>query len=410
MLSKNTMLSTSTPLIKDWLYIGGNIAYDRFSRMYKKKSTKESVDTTDSLLGNASVAFAPKDSGFKALFKYSGEDLNDSHSGITVGEETKKNFEVADDFETQLYIRKTHTYALKLGYDFGKSSLSNVTSYQDQYYNMRNSDLSSNADTKALTNELRLNTLFDNGAYIISGLYYQNFTNIYKRNEYKNVKYDQANTAIKQTLAIYTEGRVPLWWGFDMTIGGRYSYDFSKVHFRDSTKKEKILDHKDDYNKNTFTPKVSLGYELFETTRFYMMYQLGYKPGGFYPAVFTPDNPSYLSDIIKSYLPEYSHDAEIGIHSSFFDDKVFLDATLYYIYNIDKQDFFYNKSIDETIIKNVGFIESKGLEFSAKFFSIDSLKISFGGTFGHAGIIGGEHPFTKNKLDKKLYVMLLMSQ
>lgn len=106
--------------------------------------------------------------GFKALFKYSGEDLNDSHSGILVGEETKK-FEVADDFETQLYIRKTHTYVLKLGYDFGKSSLSNVTSYQDQYYNTRSSDLSLNADSKALTNELRLNTLFDNGAYIISG-------------------------------------------------------------------------------------------------------------------------------------------------------------------------------------------------------------------------------------------------
>lgn len=49
-------------LIKDWLYIGGNI-YDRFSGMYKKKSTKEPIDTTDSLLGNASVSFAPKDSG-----------------------------------------------------------------------------------------------------------------------------------------------------------------------------------------------------------------------------------------------------------------------------------------------------------------------------------------------------------
>lgn len=387
-LAKNTMLSGSTPLIEDWLYIGGNLSYNRFSGMLQKTNSKEFVDTSNSFLGSVSIGFAPKISGFSALFKYSKDNLSDHHNGFLISNEQLKILKIPDNSKIPLAQRNMQTYSLKLEYDLKKSSLSNVFSYQEKNYSTDQLWAKWGEDRKTITEELRLNTQYNNGAYSIFGLYYQHFKNgLEVVDRGASIKNNNGLTTInKHTLGIYAEGKIPLIWDFDFTLGGRYSYDYTGVKF---TGISNIAAYQNSHDSHIFTPKVAIGYNINEIMRFYMMYQIGYKPGGF------DYNASKVASQRK-ILPEYSQNAELGIHSSFWDDRISLDIALYYIYTTDKQ--VQVGFPGETSLGNAGIADSKGLELSFNFLPIDSFRLSFGGTFGHSGYIDGKDPFTEIKL------------
>lgn len=356
-LTQNAMFSLSTPLIKDWIYIGGNFAYKHYAGMINQKNTQTKLDVSDEYLGNISIELAPRNSHFSALFKYSKDKLNDHHSGFTLTHEQYQDLEVdIDDPDLGYFIPSTYrdidTYALKLGYDFGHSKLINVVSYQSRNYDQDFQLEKLKENRKTTTEELRLSTQYGNGAYSIFGLYYQNLnTEVY------------TNKIDKNTFAVYGDGKIPLWYGFDFSLGARYSCDSSELR--------NMIN--DTYSKGTFTPKVALGYNLGEYTRFYVLYQIGYKPGGFDYATGNKINP------------ENTQNFELGLHSNFLENKIALDVAAYYIYIADKQT--YVGSLGEAILKNVGKVDSKGLEASLALYLIEPLKISLGTTIGQSKYI-----------------------
>lgn len=380
-LSANTMLSASAPLLKDWLFIGGNLAYKHFFGMIPnlEANAKQKQDTSDAVLGNISMAFMPKNSDFQAIFKYSKNHLLD-HKGaffLTAKEYADVAVKKAHYFPTLL--RDVQTYSLKLSYNFSKSELTNVFSRQD-------SDIDSSSfkfegyieHHKTYTDELRFITQYNNGAYSIFGLYYQNID--LKTPPRTTPRPSLGTSIIRQNASIFGEGKIPLWYDFDFTLGARYSYDIS----------ESLISKSQTFDSHTFTPKVSLGYNLGENTRFFLLYAMGYQPGG------------YDFGFGKLIKPESSQNAELGLHSSLWKDRLSFSASLYYIYLKNKQLRFSDPLTRLPAFKNVGIVDSKGLELSLSLFLLDSLKISFGGTFGDSQYIkyedGSGHNFAGKTL------------
>ncbi|PAF43969.1 TonB-dependent receptor [Helicobacter sp. 11S02596-1] len=390
-LSTNTMLSTATPLLKDWLYIGADLGYYHQSGQITQKSTGEKLDTSDSLLGNVSLAFAPKNSGFEALFKYSLSDLNDHHNGFYLTDEEIKTLGRSKGFYNPNFFRpyfkrNAQTYALKLGYNFGISNLSNVFSYQDRSNRLDQLIGSVKEARETTTDELRLVSRYQNGAYSIFGAYFQHIAHDFPD------KTSLVKTIDKDTFAIYGEGKSPEFWGFDMTLGARYSLDISKAHSLGMEKNNMILKpaFKDNNSSHIFTPKIAIGYNLGEDVRLYALYQNGYRAGGF---------DFITADKIK---PEYTQNAELGVHSELFSSKLSLNAALYYIYITDKQVSL--PSPAGFSIQNAGTIDSLGLELALHSRPIESLVVSFGGNFGHSRYVKGA---IKGKDTRKNKTLLL---
>ncbi|PAF44247.1 hypothetical protein BJI48_03440 [Helicobacter sp. 11S02596-1] len=374
-LSSNITLSGATPIIADYLYFGASIARDVYHGQIKSSRTGEKLDTSNSLSGTASLAYAPKNSGFEALFKFSGSQLVDHHTGFNVEKDVYDSLKIdpekikriafdnngmpttppPDENFFPTNILDSQTYALKLSYDFGHSTLSNVTSFQKVYVKNFLPYLPLNGpgnQTKTTTNELRLNTQFDNGGYLVLGAYFQNLNNL---NNLGSI------TINKNNASVFGEGKLPFG-NWEFTLGARYSYDFSKF------KKESA-------NKHTITPKVALAYNIGETAHIYALYQLGYKPGGF---------DFYSGNKLK---PENSQNAEIGLHSDFLGGKISFDGDFYYIYTTDKQ--VYSGSGFDAKLRNVGTTDSIGIEAQLSLIPIERLKILFGGAIGHSRFIKG---------------------
>lgn len=375
-LSKIATFSASTPLIQDWLYIGGNLSYNRFSGQISQADSKEKLDTNDSILGNISLEFTPKNSSFKTLFKYSKDNLSDHHNGFLLTDKQFDSLKLEKYTQTAYTRRDVDTYALKLGYDFGHSVLSNTTSFQDRDYYQYQPYGAWHEKRKTATEEFRFNTQYDNGAYSIFGLYYQNIKNNEEIVDFTG-GHNGHTLVTKNTLALYGEGKIPLWWNFDFTIGARYSYDFSNVNFSGITN---ILPYKNTYKQSIFTPKAAFGINLGENARLYALYQMGYKPGGFnYYTVRQSD-----ADLIK---PENTQNFEIGMHSNFWENHINLDLAAYYIYITDKQGYI--GVIGTQSLKNFGTASSKGIEINLAILPIESLKISFGSTLGQSRYVKG---------------------
>ncbi|PAF48404.1 hypothetical protein BKH46_00375 [Helicobacter sp. 12S02634-8] len=397
-LAQNAILTGSAPLLKDWLYVGGNIAYQGYSGQLKREGSNKRPDDSHDILGNLSIALTPKDSGFQALFKYSIDSLlKDHHDGFFLDSKAYKSLEVSKTYQIPNFLRDVQTYALKLQFDFKNTSLTNVLSYQDRFYKQELYYGAWDERRGTWTDELRLVSQYAKGGYSIFGLYFQNLQNnitiadlAAPRLHFSPI--DGKTKIDKNVFALYGEGKTPQFWGFDFTLGLRYSFDASRVHFSGKGDPSYMLKNKDgqvlmvdylapfknSYDSNILTPKVALGYDINANIRLYALYQNGYKAGGFF--FYTSKEGD--KDIIK---PEYTQNAEIGIHSEFWDNKISLNAAAYYIYTTNKQVLI--GIIGNQTLKNIGTTDSKGLELQVNLSPIESLQISLGGTFGHSRYI-----------------------
>lgn len=389
-LQKRMILSAFAPLVHNALFIGGNFSYNQFSGMIKSKNQNQNTDTSDSLNGSIRLEFAPKNSNFSALFKTSFSNLTDHRGGFYLTSEEIDKLEVDDKKFIPTIKRDAQTYALKLAYNFDKTQLTNALSYQKLFYHQALSNIARGDTRKSLTDELRLITAYDNGAYSIFGLYYQN---LYSNNEIPGTRNasvlgeDATNTIDRNNLGVFGEGKIILPKDLSLTLGARYSFDYSKVDFSGrniGTCTASCLPVTPAYNKtfssHTFTPKISLGYDINQENRAYLLYQTSYKPGGFavFPSAITDQNP------VK---PETSHNVELGLHSNLDEDTIALNATFYYIYTANKQ--VYVGEVGGRSLRNIGTTNSLGIELSLETTIVEKLRLSFGGAFGRSYYIEG---------------------
>lgn len=131
---------------------------------------------------------------------------------------------------------------------------------------------------------------------------------------------------------------------------------------------------------NFITPRITVDYDLNDSTLFYASVARGAKPGGFNPAA-DPSIPENLT-----FDPELNWTYEIGAKNSFLDDKVLFNLAVYYTdwngLQINAPDTGSASAFPANIIGNFGNARVFGLEVDGSWLATDNL--TFDGSISYA--------------------------
>lgn len=125
-------------------------------------------------------------------------------------------------------------------------------------------------------------------------------------------------------------------------------------------------------------PKLAINYKL-GNTNLYALISRGYKTGGFNSTFERPED--------LTFDPEHSLNYEIGAKSSIFENKLFVEGSLFYIDWKNQQIYQATPSGTGSMLKNAGHSVSKGVELSLNTASIQGFELMASYGYTHATFI-----------------------
>ena len=178
--------------------------------------------------------------------------------------------------------------------------------------------------------------------------------------------YDQPN----QGAAIYGQAGIPFK-KFILTAGLRVDYESSDFLYNYDLEFNGTISDIDDIDEslsfNEILPKISIGYLPNENITAFASLTKGYKTGGF--------NTTIEDSVPVSYDPEQSYNYELGIKSSYFNNKLIANFSVFYI-DWDNQQLYQTvPSGTGSYTDNAGVSESKGFEFETKVFPVKNIDV-----------------------------------
>lgn len=369
-----------------------------FRNAYNGKRTDQMDETeehiglyykpSDRWLLSLTSRFAYSDQGGYSYYPYnSSSDEDNNHKSQSSTLKSQINYNRPSGFR-----RLVSTSGLTAQYTDENVSISSLTSFQylksHQYVDQDYSDV----DKTYLIGDRHQNMVSEEiTAKSNNDSRYQWVTGIFGM--YQHVDRNTANEKpTAQTIAYadyhqptssfaaYHQSSYNLWRGLSASAGLRFDFEHThSVYARDSysgktdvTKRTGEFDKSMDFTQ--VTPKFALQYLTTKGNKYYAMVTRGYKPGGF--------NRSIADENEQEYDPEYSWNYEVGTHLSFFNDKLSIDASLFYIDWRHTQLTYTYVGIG-TLTTNAGHADSKGAELSLTARPVDGLRfdVSYGYTY-----------------------------
>ena len=116
-----------------------------------------------------------------------------------------------------------------------------------------------------------------------------------------------------------------------------------------------------------------LSWHITDDVMAFVTYSTGYKSGGFNsgPNVTVPPNRTFGSEFVDDY--------ELGVKSTWWHNRILLNATLFNTVLHNFQDRSYNGL--SFIIRNAGAVRSRGLEFEGQIHALQNVDLNFGGDY-----------------------------
>jgi iron complex outermembrane receptor protein len=127
---------------------------------------------------------------------------------------------------------------------------------------------------------------------------------------------------------------------------------------------------------SAWSPKLALDYHFNHHTMGYANYSPGFRTGGLSALSSDPSQPPLVG-----FLPEHSNNFELGLKNNLWHDRISLNIALFYTKVNDAQVPSLILPDAITITKNVGKLNSKGMEFEFKAQASTSLFIQY--SFGY---------------------------
>lgn len=200
---------------------------------------------------------------------------------------------------------------------------------------------------------------------------------------------ETGGTIKTKSFAAYTQGSYKLDEQWSVTLGARVTYDkktanfFQKHYFHvrypwDASETADLVtsEFENSESWNEFTPYIGTEYKLDDATMVYANYRSGYKAGGFDPRANLADNPN--AD--KPFDPEIVDTYEFGIKSDLLDDRLRINAAIFYNDYTDQQlDLvtFNDLGNQVTEVLNAGNSYTQGVEVETTFLATDNLTFHF---------------------------------
>ncbi|OOQ59592.1 TonB-dependent receptor [Mucilaginibacter pedocola] len=199
--------------------------------------------------------------------------------------------------------------------------------------------------------------------------------------------FTQINTNIERNYGTAVFGQAtfvldPKW---DLTAGLRYDYEHKKGQIKGEFQMDgdqPMVTQNDSLataNFKAFTPKLSLAYHASEASNLYASYSRGFRAGGLSQLGSDPSQPPLLS-----YKPEYSNNFEVGSKNMFFNNKLKVNVSLFYI-SINNAQVPTLVLPDAIVVtRNAGKLRSKGAELELAATVLKGLDVSYNFGYTHA--------------------------
>jgi iron complex outermembrane receptor protein len=157
---------------------------------------------------------------------------------------------------------------------------------------------------------------------------------------------------------------------FTLTLGGRYTED--EKESRQYGVVNTGPDHPSD-EWDEFTPRVGGRYQLNDDVMLFATYSAGYRSGGFNGRV------ANLVDATQPYEPETVDNYEVGIKSEWLDNRLRVNANLFYMDYQDKQEELQlpddNDTGQKTVVENAASATIQGVELDLQAYITEQLSL-----------------------------------
>ena len=190
---------------------------------------------------------------------------------------------------------------------------------------------------------------------------------------------------IPQTVSQHTESYAAFFEGdykfsdaWTLTLGGRYTKDDKDSGLIDPSMPQLAdkgsLEDPFEESWSEFTPKASLRYRMSDDLMFFGLYSKGFRAGGF------SGRPGTYEAASIAYDPETVDNYEIGMKSEWMDNRLRVNASLYFMKYNDKQEEQSRPTStgtgQQTVVVNAATAELQGLELEVLAIPMQGLSLT----------------------------------
>ena len=254
----------------------------------------------------------------------------------------------------------TTSHALKVSYDIDQYLLESITTYRsinsDALHDYVTYEYDYNRDNDKYSQEFRLSN--NEGAFKwVAGIYAD------------KEEIDESSHMIGQAVVPSTQksDSLGLFIHTDYAINDKFSF-ISGARYDKENKEFEQTTTKLDVSDSAISPKLSLKYQHDTNNMYYTTISKGYRAGGFHSGAPAGYSQQYEKETLWNY--------EIGAKNSFFDNRLTLNSSLFYM-EIDDMQIRINPIVGSyrSYVDNVAKATSQGFEIGLNGKLTDSLEL-----------------------------------
>lgn len=353
-------VSISGPVVTDKLYLGLAGQWENSDGFIRNEyNGDDEAGKTDRLNGRGTLRWTPSARwDISLIADVMKTDDNPLFMRFSSGTFETEHHEVDYDVSEYLWEQESNGQNLRIKYEGHAFNLVSITGRRDYKEKiLTDQDLSPlptygsqniTYEDDLLSQELRISSPDNHGPFEwLTGLYgFREELDINFRSGLGNRKTD---IDIKGC-AVFGQGTYTLFDRLHLTAGIRYEY-------QDSEGKQDyaLTTYSSDLDDSEVLPKFSVAYDFTDKIMAYFSASKGYLTGGYhYSGATGKDN--------LTYDPEYTWNYEIGLKTSWWDNKVIANLSAFYIDMKDKQVSEWNPNSGVSQITNAAKAHSMGAE------------------------------------------------
>jgi iron complex outermembrane recepter protein len=403
-------------LIKNKLFAGGSLLFDKTDGYYTNEFNNSSFDKQHALTGNYYLTYvASQKLTFTVNAKHRSNRNNGPFSLVNgVADAFANPYKLNQDRISKM-IDNTFNASLSANYSGNRINFTSQTAWQTnrRYYTLPLDADFSPIDgvaiinnypgkwnkVKAFTQEFRFTSpaSFNSRLKWTTGIYFFHQSVPSKQATYfgqdagflgvPDTDFFVINTSEGKSTggALYGQISYNITPRLELTTGLRYDHENKKQSVLGEYQKlpnpafATRPDTSASANFNAFSPRLSLAYTFSKTTNGYLTYTRGYRAGGFTQLSSDPSQPP-----LYFYDPEYSNNYEAGIKNNFLNSRLYLNIAVFYtrISNAQVPTLVLPDAI--TITRNAGKLDSKGAELELLAKPARGLEIDYNFGYTHA--------------------------
>jgi len=327
----------SGPIIQDTLFWGVSGKYAQKDGFIHNTLTNDTANDKEHWFGNAHLRWTPVtklDISFTASalrYDNGGNNYSLAPPGAAVFQlPAPENRRVSSNMDEKM-DSSNQSQSLKIAYDITDSlALTSITTNWDYEYKIKADydyspgtiyHIDRSDDYKKVSQELRLNFSDERFKWLL-GLYYEKEENDVYYNAISMFSSVNDRSIDGDTYAVYANITHPLTRNLSLNAGLRYETEEQAFEIKTSGERR-------DNSWHALTPKAALDYRCTPETMIYASVAKGYRSGGFSSLEFDPDYYGYGQESLWSY--------EIGIKNRLLDNRLVLNASIYYMDISDMQ-------------------------------------------------------------------------